>query len=58
MLHNAIRAGLEMILTTDREALLIRTRLVLRNPVLRSRNLLAQDTSRDLLPARWPAGPG
>src|SRR4029077_4987383 len=48
-LHNAIRAGLEMILATEREELLIRTRLVLRNPVLRSRNLLAQDTSRDLL---------
>jgi hypothetical protein len=38
-----------MILATEGEALLIRTRLVLRNPVLRSRNLLAQDTSRDLL---------
>ena len=48
-LHRAIRVGLEQILTTDREALLIRTRLILRNPVLRSRNLLAQDTSRDLL---------
>jgi AcrR family transcriptional regulator len=48
-LHNAIRAGLEMILAADGEALLIRMRLVLRNPVLRSRNLLAQDTSRDLL---------
>jgi AcrR family transcriptional regulator len=47
-LHNALRAGLESILATDREALLIRTRLVLRNPVLRSRNLLAQDTTRDL----------
>ena len=48
VLHNAIRVGLERILTTDREALLIRTRLVLRNPVLRSRNLVAQDTTRDL----------
>ncbi len=47
-LHHAITAGLEQILTTDREALLTRTRLVLRNPVLRSRNLLAQDTTRDL----------
>jgi AcrR family transcriptional regulator len=46
-LHHAITAGLEQILTTDREALLTRTRLVLRNPVLRSRNLLAQDTTRD-----------
>lgn len=47
-LHNAIRAGLEKVLTTDREALLIRTRLVIRNPVLRSRNLVAQDITRDL----------
>jgi hypothetical protein len=47
-LHGAIRAGLEKILSTDREALLIRTRLVLGDPVLRSRNLLAQDTTRDL----------
>lgn len=47
-LHNAIRAGLEKILSNDREALLIRTRLVLRNPVLRARNLVAQDATRDL----------
>ena len=47
-LHNAIRAGLEAILSTDREALLQRTRLVLSNPTLRSRNLIAQDTTRDL----------
>jgi AcrR family transcriptional regulator len=47
-LHNAIRAGLEAVLRTDREALLVRTRLILDNPVLRSRNLIAQDTTRDL----------
>jgi AcrR family transcriptional regulator len=47
-LHNAIRVGLEQVLTTDREALRIRSRLILDNPVLRSRNLLAQDTTRDL----------
>jgi AcrR family transcriptional regulator len=47
-LHAAVRAGLEQILTSDREALLIRTRLVLHNPELRSRNLIAQDTTRDL----------
>ena len=47
-LHAAIRTGLEQVLATDREALLIRTRLVLQNPVLRSRNLVAQDTTRDL----------
>ena len=48
MLHNAIRAGLEKILSTDREALQIRTRLVVRNPVLRSRNIVAQDATRNL----------
>ncbi len=47
-LHNAIRVGLEQVLATDREALLVRTRLILNNPVLRSRNLIAQDTTRDL----------
>jgi AcrR family transcriptional regulator len=47
-LHNAIREGLAAIVDTDREALLQRTRLVLRNPVLRSRNLVAQDETRDL----------
>lgn len=48
-LHRAIREGLVQIMGTDREELLIRTRLILRNPVLRSRNLLAQDASRDML---------
>ncbi|HEX3283552.1 MAG TPA: TetR family transcriptional regulator [Mycobacterium sp.] len=47
-LHNALRVGLQQVLSTDREALLIRTRLILDNPVLRSRNLIAQDTTRDL----------
>ena len=47
-LHNAIRAGLRAILATDRDALLQRTRLVLSNPTLRSRNVLAQDETRDL----------
>ena len=47
-LDNAIRAGLRAILATDRDALLQRTRLVLSNPTLRSRNVLAQDETRDL----------
>lgn len=47
-LHNALRVGLSQVLATDRDALLVRTRLVLNNPVLRSRNLIAQDTTRDL----------
>jgi AcrR family transcriptional regulator len=47
-LHNAMRVGLQQVLSTDREALLIRTRLILDNPVLRSRNLIAQDATRDL----------
>jgi transcriptional regulator MftR-like protein len=46
--HQAIRVGLEQVLATDREALLIRTHLVLHNPVLRSRNMVAQDTTREL----------
>jgi AcrR family transcriptional regulator len=48
-LHRALRTGLGQILATDRDALLIRTRLILRNPVLRARNLLAQDATRDLM---------
>lgn len=47
-LHAAIRTGLQQILDTDRDALLVRTRLVLSNPTLRSRNVLAQDATRDL----------
>lgn len=47
-LHAAVRAGLEAILTTDRDAVLQRTRLILSNPALRSRNVIAQDTTRDL----------
>ena len=35
-------------MATDRDALLQRTRLVLKNPVLRSRNVIAQDATRDL----------
>jgi AcrR family transcriptional regulator len=47
-LHAAIRTGLQQILGTDRDPLLVRTRLVLSNPTLRSRNVLAQDATRDL----------
>jgi len=47
-LHNALRVGLEQVLATDSTALLIRTRLILHNPVLRSRSLVAQDTTRSL----------
>jgi AcrR family transcriptional regulator len=47
-LHGAIRIGLGAILNTDRDALLQRTRLVLSNPTLRSRNVIAQDATRDL----------
>lgn len=46
-LHNAIRGGLGQVLDADREALLIRTRLIVDNPILRSRNLAAQDETRD-----------
>lgn len=47
-IHAAVRAGLESILPNDRGDLLVRTRLVLRTPALRSRNWIAQDTTRDL----------
>jgi AcrR family transcriptional regulator len=47
-LHAAIRVGLEAIMATDRDALLVRTRLILHTPVLRSRNLVTQDATRDL----------
>ena len=47
-LHAAIRIGLDQVLESDRAALLVRTRLILNNPVLRTRNLIAQDATRDL----------
>lgn len=47
-LHNAIRVGLLQVMGTDREAVLVRTRLILDNPVLRSRTLIANDVTRDL----------
>ena len=47
-LHAAIRSGLAVILPRDREALLIRTRLILRTPALRARLWIAQDTTLDL----------
>lgn len=47
-LHAAIRSGLTVILPRDREALLIRTRLILRTPALRARLWIAQDATLDL----------
>ena len=47
-LHAAIRSGLAVILPRDREALLIRTRLILRTPALRARLWIAQDATLDL----------
>ena len=47
-IHAGVRAGLEAVLPADRDALLARTRLVLGTPALRSRNWIAQDTTRDL----------
>lgn len=47
-IHRAVRAGLQAILPADHDALLQRTRLVLANPTLRARNILAQDATRDL----------
>lgn len=48
-IHAGIRAGLEAVLPTDRETVLVRTRLVLGTPSLRSRNWIAQDSTRDML---------
>ena len=47
-IHHALRAGLENVLATDHDALLIRTRLILDNPALRARNVIAQDETREL----------
>jgi AcrR family transcriptional regulator len=47
-IHHALRAGLEKVLGTDHDALLIRTRLILDNPALRARNVIAQDETRAL----------
>lgn len=46
-LRAAIRAGLERILATDRESMLVRTRLVMRTPALRARNWITQDATRE-----------
>lgn len=50
-LHAAVRAGLEIVLATDRATLLARARLVLATPALRSRLWIAQDGTRDLFAA-------
>lgn len=47
-LRAAIREWLEQVLSTDRESILVRTRLVMRTPALRARNWIAQDSTRDL----------
>ena len=47
--HAGVRAGLAAVLPTERDALLMRTRLIMRTPALRSRNWIAQDTNRDLI---------
>lgn len=55
-LHAALRHGLAAVLPTDREALLIRTRLVLSTPALRARNAenqyATQQMFADVLAAR------
>ncbi len=48
-LHAAVRTGLQQILPADRQALLVRTRLMLKTPALRSRTSMAQDDTIDLL---------
>lgn len=50
-IHRAVRQGLAAILPADRDAVLVRTRLVLRTPALRARNWRSQDATRDLFAA-------
>jgi AcrR family transcriptional regulator len=50
-IHRALRQGLAAILPSDREAILVRTRLVLDTPALRARNWQNQDATRDLFAA-------
>ena len=47
-IHGAVRAGLTEVLPADRHAILVRTRLILRTPALRSRTWINEDTTRDL----------
>lgn len=47
--QSAIRSGLEQILATDGEALLVRTRLILQTPALQARNWTAQVATRRLI---------
>ena len=44
-----LRAGVELILPTDRESILVRTRLLLSTPALQARNWIARDATRDLI---------
>ncbi|WP_255950232.1 TetR/AcrR family transcriptional regulator [Streptomyces odontomachi] len=48
-LHRALAQGLRTVYATDREALLIRTRLVLRTPALRARVWENQHTTEEML---------
>ncbi|MCX2932238.1 TetR/AcrR family transcriptional regulator [Mycobacterium sp. CVI_P3] len=57
----AMRAGLEMVLPTDRDTILIRSRLLLSTPALQARNWIAQEATRDLIAdalARRAEAPG
>ena len=47
-IHRAVRAGLHHVLPSDRDAILVRTRLILRTPALRSRAWIGEDTTRNL----------
>ncbi|HEU0090341.1 MAG TPA: TetR family transcriptional regulator [Pseudonocardiaceae bacterium] len=47
-IHRALRQALAAVLPDDREAILVRTRLVLHTPALRARNWQNQDATRDL----------
>ena len=50
-IHRALRQGLAAVLPDDREAILVRTRLILDTPALRARNWQNQDATRELFAA-------
>jgi AcrR family transcriptional regulator len=47
-IHRALRDALAAVMPADRDAILVRTRLILDTPALRARNWQNQDATRDL----------
>ncbi|MEU6708157.1 TetR/AcrR family transcriptional regulator [Streptomyces wuyuanensis] len=57
-LHHALAEGLAAVYTTDRDALLVRTRLILRTPALRARLWENQHTTEQILTTALAARSG